>query len=452
MTMKCLIAMGVGAAILMTPLGWSWAQSSSEDRLRRLEQEVETLKKERATAPKEASKWPIDIGASVTVRYDLTAVEDQTELRLDENRDGFRTRTRLWAEFRPDGPVNAGVRLGTGENPNPTSPFIRFGDLGRAKSFNLDQFWLAIRPIKLFDERPMEKQFADVAILAGRMPQPFWRGNRGTWASELIWDDDVSPEGLALKVNFPQVLPGLQLEATSGYFVIEEADNLRFSGLTGDTYLAAGQLKGEYKWSPFSTAASIALYGFNRLNAGLRSPNFTPGVGALLSPGQAAFLLREPGLQRTNNQINFGPGATGFVDENFNILNLIGQLAFELPAMRALAPEVYLVGDYAHNLTVDQDKTGWGITLGLRGGGKSGSGINPFNLWFTYRNVNADATLATLADSDLGGGTSYKGLEAGANYRVHKNLMLQISGFAFDAGPAKDNYWRRVFFDLVANF
>jgi hypothetical protein len=90
--------------------------------------------------------------------------------------------------------------------------------------------------------------------------------------------------------------------------------------------------------------------------------------------------------------------------------------------------------------------------VGLRGGGNEGGWLNPFTLWFTYRNVDADATLATFADSDLGGGTSYRGFEAGMNYRLHKHLLIQISGYSFDAFPNKDNYWRRIFFDLVANF
>jgi hypothetical protein len=302
--------------------------------------------------------------------------------------------------------------------------------------------------MKFLDERPHEQQFADLALIAGRMPQPFWRGGRGTWNSELIWDDDVSPEGFAVKFVVPHLgVPGLQLQATSGYFVIQELDDFRFAGLTGDTFLAAGQIKVEYT----PVAVALAVYGFNRLNAGLRTPNFTPGVGALLTPGQSAILLRDPGLQRTNNVLDFGPGAQGFVKDTFNILNVTGQFYYPLPFIPQLALEPFLVVDYARNLDVSRDRHGFGITGGLRGG-KMGSGINPFNLWFTYRDVDADATLGTLADSDLGGGTSYYGIEAGVNYRLHKHLLLQISGFAYEAGPNKDNHWRRIFFDVVANF
>lgn len=448
MTIQSLIAGGVGMLLLVLQPALSWSQTS-EERLRRLEQEVEALKKEQAAA-KQPWQLPINLGASVTIRYDLTEVEDQTDIRNDESRDGFRTRTRFWAEFTPDGPVHAGVRLTTGANPNPASPFIRFGDLFRSKSFNIDQFWLAVRPLKFFDERPMEQQFADVAFLAGRMPQPFWRGGRGTWNSELIWDDDVSPEGFGAKLVIPNLgVPGLQLQATSGYFIISEVDDFRFAGLTKDTFLVAGQVKVEYK----PVAVAVGLYSFNNLNAGLVVPNFTPGVGAFVAtPGQSALLLRDPGLQRTNRQIDVGGNGTfGFVDDTFNVLNVIGQLYYPLPFMPQLALEPFVVVDFARNLTVDRDRTGYGITGGLRGG-KMGSRINPFNLWFTYRDVKADATLGTIADSDLGGGTSYYGIEAGINYRLHKHLLVQISGFAYEAGPARDNHWRRIFFDVVANF
>jgi hypothetical protein len=120
--------------------------------------------------------------------------------------------------------------------------------------------------------------------------------------------------------------------------------------------------------------------------------------------------------------------------------------------MSSLAPEIFLVGDYVNNLSVDDDNIGYSATIGLRGGGQQGSGVNAFTLWFTYRDVDNDATLATFADSDLGAGTGYKGFEVGGNYRFHRNLLFQVSYFDFKAFPAKDNEVTRVFFDLVATF
>ena len=389
-------------------------------------------------------KFHLTLGASVTIRYDLTEVEDP-----DEDRDGFRTRTRFWAEFRPDGPVNAGMRIGTGENPNPTSAFIRMGDLFRSKSFNLDQFYIIVRPIKFFDTRPLAEQPVDLSFQVGKLPQPFWRADQGTWHSEIIWDDDVSPEGVAVKLALPKLLPFLTLEATGGYFIVQEVDNFAFSGLDGDTYLAAGQLKAEVKVI-LPIAVAFTFYNYDRLNAGLRAPTFDPTTGGFVTTGQSAFLLGE-GLQRTNNRIQFGPGAFGFVDDRFQIINVTGLVAMPLPLLD-LAPEIFFAGDYVNNLSVDADNQGYSLTLGLRGGGRQGSWLNPFTVWFTYRDVDNDATLATFADSDLGGGTGYRGFEAGGNYRLHKHLQFQISGHVYDGFPNKDNYWRRVFFDLIAAF
>ena len=429
------------------------AQESDAERLRQLEQELERMREDLDIIRREQvnmpilPKFPIVFGASITIRYDLTDVEDTTDLRLDEDRNGFRTRDRFSAEFRPDGPVNAGLRISTGENPNPTSPFIRMGDLFRSKSFNLDQFYIIVRPIKFFDPRPLDQQPVDFSFQVGKIPQPFWRADIGTWHSEIIWDDDVSPEGAALQFRAHNLLPFLKLEATGGYFIVEEVDDFRFSGLTGDTYLVAGQLKAEVG----PAALGFAFYSYERLNSGLRSPSFDPTTGAFLQPGQTAFLLRDE-LQRTNNQITFGPGALGFVEDDFQIINVTGLVHVSLPFLPDIGPEVFLAGDYVNNLSVDEDEDGYSITLGLRGGGQEGGRLNPFALWFTYRDVDNDATLATFADSDLGGGTGYKGFEAGMNYRLHKHLLVQITGYSYDGFPDKDNYWRRVFFDLVANF
>jgi Putative porin len=430
-----------------------WAQESDPERLRRLEQELERMREELDVIRREQvnmpilPKFPVVFGANITIRYDLTDVEDPTDLRLDEDRNGFRTRDRFSAEFRPDGPVNAGLRISTGEDPNPASPFIRMGDLFQSQPFNLDQFYIIVRPIKFFDTRPLDQQPVDLSFQVGKIPQPFWRADIGTWHSEIVWDDDVSPTGAALQFRLQNLVPFFKLEATGGYFIVQEVDDFRFAGLTGDTYLVAGQLKAEVG----PAALGFAFYNYEDLNAGLRSPSFDPTTGAFVQPGQSAFLLRD-GLQRTNNRITFGPEALGFVDDNFQIINATALVHLPLPFLPDIAPEVFLAGDYVNNLSVDEDDDGFSVTIGLRGGGQEGGFLNPFTLWFTYRNVDNDATLATFADSDLGAGTGYEGFEAGVNYRLHKNLLVQITGYSFDGFPDKDNYWRRVFFDLVANF
>jgi hypothetical protein len=289
------------------------------------------------------------------------------------------------------------------------------------------------------------------------MPQPFWRGDRGTWRDELIWDDDINPEGAVLQTTIPTGLSFLELHNTGGYFTVYEATDNRFAGLTGDTYLLADQLKLRIDLGAIGGGTvAVAIYDYQKLNAGLRAPNFTPGSGGFVLPGTNAFLLRE-GLQRTNNQINFGPGAEGFVDERLSPLNVTGQVYLSIPTgwlepmgMASLEPEIFWFGDYVKNVNLKRDEQGYGLTGGLRGGGKGIAA--PFNIWYTWRDVDADATLATFADSDLGAGTAFKGYEVGANYRLLPDLMIQFSFFDFEGFPRKDNGVTRWFVDLVRTF
>jgi hypothetical protein len=283
----------------------------------------------------------------------------------------------------------------------------------------------------------------------------------------MIWDTDVNPEGIVLKVGTPKnfLFNMIQIENTAGFFSIYEATDFRFSGLTGDTYLLAdqvlikvdpGSLGGSIDPGSLGGTVAVALYDFENINSGLRAPNFTPGSGAFVEPGTTAFLLRG-GLQRTNNQINYGPGAIGFVEDEFAPLVITSQVYFSIPeqwleplGIDFISPELFVLGDYVENLSFGRDDTGFGITGGIRGGGKGF--LNPFNLWYTYRNVDADATLATFADSDLGAGTGYDGFEILFNYKILPDLLFQFLYLDFDGFPNKDNNVTRMFFDVVLTF
>src|SRR2546427_13281041 len=107
MRMKALIAVGVGIFMLVLYPGLNWAQTSDE-RMRQLEQELSRMRQDVEALKKTTAQpyqFPINIGASITVRYDVTSIEDKADIRSDDRRDGFRTRDRFWAEYIPDGPV-----------------------------------------------------------------------------------------------------------------------------------------------------------------------------------------------------------------------------------------------------------------------------------------------------------------------------------------------------------
>lgn len=468
--MSALVGVLVAIVLVLLPVAPVAAQQDNTERIRELQQqldqirgELDTLRAQQqrqqqqlAAPPPPAEperKLPLRIGGSLTFRYDDTEVEDPTDLLQDDNEiDGLRTRIRLWIDYNVDGAAGAGIRFTTGGRPNPTSPFIRLGDIFQSQSFDLDQYYIITRPVRFFEEvRRALEPIQELSLTFGKMPLPFWRGDRGTWRSEIVWDDDVSPAGMALQSRVPTGLSFLKIDGSVGYFVVSEVTDSRFAGLTDDTRLVAGQLKATVE--PVSVA--FAVYDYSNLNAGLRSPSFMPGSGAFLAPGTNALLLGS-GLQATNNRLNFGPGANGFVEEDFTILNFTGQAYLPIPPrwvqpLRLDYLEPWVSGDWVKNTKVDQDDTGYGITFGLRGA-PIDRRLGPFNIWFTYRDVDADATLATFTDSDLGAGTAYKGYEVGFNYKILPDLMLVFSYFNFDGFPQKNNEVRRWFLDLVFTF
>jgi hypothetical protein len=385
---------------------------------------------------------PVKVNGSVILRYDYSTNSDITDLLLDDvSANTFRYRIRLGADFGdPDGIVNGGIRISAAETPNPTVAFASIGDGFRPKQIGFDQWWIQVRP------------FADrdrLGLIFGKMPVPIWRGHIGTFRSEMIWDNDISPEGLALHVTFfktPGEKPSFKLDNVAAYYQIEDIQDLRFQGLTGITGMFVDQLKAQTKW----VTAALAYYDFENLNNGLSSPAYGNG-GASPQAATNAFLLRPGTFWITNNKRNFGPGAAGFANDSFRMINATAQVHIPISAKAAGNPDVYLLADYVHNFSVDRDNDGIRGTIGVRMGDFK-TNFHPLNLWFTYGWVGADATLATFADSDLGAGTGYRGLLVGGNYRFLKNLQGQILFMHFDAYPNYENTVQRLFIDILADF
>jgi hypothetical protein len=388
---------------------------------------------------------PIKFSGALTLRYDYWHSSDVTDsLTSNYVNNGFLQRIRFGADFGDPKTalVIGGIRLSTNENPNPTIPFVFIGDSFRSAAFGLDQAWIAIRPL---NDRSI------MSLTLGRMPNRTWRGSPGTIRSEMVWDDDVNPAGIALNVkllDMPDAL-GFKLENLAAYYQVQATQDQRFVGLTGNTGLFEEQLKASMKYA----TAAIAFYDWENLNNGLSSPGLGTGGVSVQQPTNA-FLLR-PGLNTGNGHYAYGPmSAVGFTSDHFRILNPSAQVHVPLESATLGQPDVALLVDYAYNFSARKDhRGGFGVTLNTRMGDyESTSKLNPLNVWATYRFVRSDVTVAALADSDLGGGTDYKGVEAGVSYRVTKHLMPAISYFNYYGFPLMDNHVQRLFLDVTGEF
>ena len=109
-----------------------------------------------------------------------------------------------------------------------------------------------------------------------------------------------------------------------------------------------------------------------------------------------------------------------------------------------------MVYEYLHNGSVNVQNNGYGISLGATKGNPLKKGA--MTAWYTYRDIDADATLATFADGDLGIGTDYRGFQLGFSWRPYDNFQFRLAYHDFDGAPNKTNSTQRFFFDISRYF
>ncbi len=377
--------------------------------------------------------------ASVGLRYDNIFPPDPTEqYRGEPHIDGLHMRVRAGVRLFDDTSVVTGeVRFALGLPDNPAVAWVPLGDGFRVSSVGLDRYWASFRP---FEDRSV------AALTVGKMPVPFWHGDGLLSRSELTWDVDVHPTGIALDIKFLE-RDGVKVDNTFGYFVAHDIEDLRFIGLTGPVSLIANQLRVRWKY----VTGAFAFYNYENLNAGMSAAGATTDGGISGQSGAPAFLMSD-GFQVTNNRVSYGLGAEGFVAESFRVINptLQGNIPLPLDDLGE-GTALFLLLDYSHNLAVPNDANGIGGTAGINTGDHRSGWLRPLSLWFTYRFVQADATLATFADSNLGLGTDYRGFEIGATYSPIPSVSLNAGYFDYLGAPRQDAQLRRFLVEVQWN-
>lgn len=478
---RCVVAAACAATVFGGMMASASAQPADEARVRTLEDEVNNLKQTieqlraeereheekligpvlrgQATAPTPVvvappapekplglinlGGLPIKISGNIVLRYDYSNTSDPTDILIEHyTANTFRYRLRLGADFGdPNAAVTGGIRISAAQTPNPTVAFASIGGGFTPKQIGFDQWWILVRPLADRDR---------LGLIFGKAPNPIWRGSVGSWRTELIWDDDVSPEGVALHVDIFKTAgpkPSFKLDDVAAYYQIEDILDLRFQGRTGVTNLFVDQLRFFTKWLD----GALAYYNFENLNNGLSAPGAALGRGVSAQAATSAFLLRPNTFFVTNDTVNYGPNALGFRSGSFRLLNATLQFHAPIHAPSAGDPDVFVLVDYVHNFSVPDDRDGIRGTVGIRLGSYKVA-FHPLNFYFTYGYVQRDATLASFADSDLGSGTGYYGLEAGASYRFTKNLEGAIIYANYYAQPVFDNHAQRLFVDIRGDF
>lgn len=310
-------------------------QESEMDRQATLLQQVD-----RALAPA--------IGGSVGTRYQFASNFTGAPLT-----NAPQTRLRLDVHSRQPGPFRYDVRLVTGAADLPNQSWVPFSAFFGKTPVFLDRYSVSWRP------------WEPLALTVGKFADPFAN-------SELLWDNDVQPQGLVAGLNLKHLLPeGLAGAVTAGPLVMAA------NGSDTGAYAAAAKVAFSHDVTPWFKYDLAASY-LDFINAGVMAAPATT-----LGP-RPAMTLR--------NRLNDAGTSLRY---DYNLVNLFGRATFDLTPdlpLRLTADAVLNTGAPDRN-------------RGLRLAAFLGSVKDPGGVMGVYRfkYVESDATLSALAEDITGG-------------------------------------------------
>ncbi|MBK8815276.1 MAG: putative porin [Methylococcaceae bacterium] len=360
-------------------------------------------------------------------------------LNTKEDRQRFRARVRLGIDAKVTDNLLAGVRLASGNLPDPVSTNQMMGNTGSQYEFNLDRAFLKYDAVD-------DENFKWLTLTGGRIANPWYvGGGEFTGGSELVWDTDLSFEGFAATGRYSLGSATGQPDkhdktrevyATVGAFPLQEAELS-----SKDKWLFGGQVGLDWGFqNQDSIRAGLGYYDYMNIQ-GVPNTNNPPtcdtnqAVNNLSIPQFMQFGNTLVGI--CNDPTNSGPTLFGLASD-YNIINF--NIAYDLAKF---APyHLIVAADYAKNIGFDKteinrlnvvnDKSGgeveeetdaWQVRMDF--GWPKVERYGQWNVFALYKYVGRDAVLDAFSDSDFHlGGTNAKGWVVGGNYGLMKNLWF----------------------------
>jgi len=362
--------------------------------------------------PKQKS-WTDNVKIKGDIRVREETIKDDSKKDASGDtytRDRLRLRARLGAEAKFED-LKIGTRISTGDA-DPLSGNVTLGDGDQRKEFMLDLAFLEYAFLK--DEAYKFKG------IAGKMNNPFI-----TYNDDLVWDGDLTPEGLAVKGNVGN--EWIRLLGNGAWLFIEDRDSL--DNATAWLGQSAVQLTFVPEVSLTLGGAYFAFQKFKGYDV-IDWQNKNNSYGNSTVKGTV--------VGSTTNKAwacDFTP-IVGFGN---------------LDVFTGKVP-ISLYGQILTNPEADDNKNGY------MGGLSLGKAKNPktFELGYSYTKLEKDAVLGMWTDSDRwGGGTDGKGSKFYGKYQLNKYLQLAVTFFMDKkniSDSSKETDYNRLQIDLAASF
>jgi len=359
---------------------------------------------------------------------------------------------------------SAGIRIATGDSNTPTSTNQSLGLANQAQGGNFSKYaiWLDRGFLKYELGGQPNK---NLAVTMGRFDNPFF-------STEIIWDDDIGFDGVALQGRY-QVAKGLTPFFAGGAFPVYNTDfnfasNQPSKFRSDDKWLYAAQGGVEWKVArKIEFKVGAAYYDFRDIEGKLSDP-FVPLTAqdagntdisrpAFAQKGNTYRPIRDiiPTADNdfgTSRQFQYFGLATKFRD-----LAITSRLDFN-----HFEPiQLSLLGEYVKNLAWDENDidaiavnnrgpinpttgvgryeggdTAW--IAGVRVGKPKFEKLWDWSLGVSYRHVESDAVVDGFVDSDFGGGgTNVEGYTLYGGVALSPNVSFALRWMSANelAGP-----------------
>lgn len=293
--------------------------------------------------------------------------EIDVENANSRDRNRIRARPEIVATL-PDN-VTVGFGLATGSD-DPVSSNQTLGAGNSSKQINLDLAyarWL-----------PME----NIYIEAGKFKNPLFTPQK----TAMLWDGDWRPEGVNAGWN------------SEHFFAIGLVDWLESDSRASNDALAWGLQGG--------------------VNFDIAGANLVAAVGYFDIPVKGDSSFYDDSF--FGNSVVVKNGVEVY-EYDYELLELSAQLVMSL-----FEQPLSIYGDYVQNQDPDDYDTGWlaGIMLGKV------SGKGTWQIAYEYEDLEADAALGLVTDSDFGGGgTDAKGSKLTGAYGINKQWNLAFTWY-----------------------
>ncbi len=311
-------------------------------------------------------------------------------------RNRTRFRWRLGLKYAYSDELSATIRLASGNPDDPISTNETLDGSFSRKNVNLDWAYLTVAPGKTFGWRP-----GVVTFNAGKFANPMFR------VGELVYDDDLSPEGFNETIQaLGHPVGGLdQLKIHLQQWTFKEVSN------SEDGWMFGGQINPSGHVGDVQLEGGLAQYWWLNSDFVAQAGNTNSVIKA--SDGQNA-------IERTPD----GKTITGF-DGAFNQTN--ATFAATIPNAAGPMP-LKLFADYVYNWE-SPDARAHGALGGLRLGNPKEQGDWAASLLYEYLEANAVIGAFTWSDFGVGGGTNLQGPVIALDYQLFKPLTLTARSY-----------------------